>query len=387
MEFKMPFILSVNFLDKFKAFRRDYEKRTGHNLSSASSSSSFLCFFGASDTGTRKNQLDFLATVYDELQHVMPSQKEDEMDDKQRQIYIISLRILLVTCLHVKSQITQSYTVKSTNSVLVTLIDEALGVTSANPIDVKTKKLCLQSTEQWLKSGDPSTHDPLFSISFNFLKDKELGLFKDFLEKELVALSAIEAPSNFPIAKILLSAFGTTFALAGTQIGYVLAPTMAGKHNGVATSFIIASISNNSHLFTTGSYVGAVILAKTVTERVLGSLYSISLSSLLAGGFGQAGRVIGLSVGMSLDLGLIIVKNTCNTIGAILDHQQKTDSKLSGLRLTDGHEILAGVDMDDMESITFRVVSSAMTPQADKPSTVKIELIEDDNDAWLEASL
>ncbi len=377
----MPYILPSAFLDKFSAFPNEYQRITGSNLSSQSSS--YLpCFFGGKDTTTRKNQLDFLAKIYSELKTFIPDKNDNDTRDNQWQTYVISLRIMLAACLHVKSQISKQYAVKNINSVLITLIDEALELTSSNPVDNSTKKLCLQSAEKWLNLGDKSSNDPLFSHSFQYLEDKEITGFKVFVKEELQTLKNTETQADYPIANAMQPVFGAILAFAGSQAGYLLGGALVGERGTTAASFVITAISSNSYLSTIpGAHVGAIVLIPPMIARILSSFYGVSFSCAVGKGLGLVGEGLGFSLGMSLDLSKKLIENTYYTFGSILYQQEKT-SLPSGLQLIDGRKIQSGVDIKAIESITFETENTTPAPRLEE-NNVKIEVIEDGEEPWL----
>lgn len=386
MEYKMPFVMSNMFLEKFKTLKTDYELKRGSSLTTHSSPSYMSRFFGATDVTARAKQFDFLLSIFNELKpHMFKENKSDTLE-QHVQRHVLSLRILLVACLHVKTQIIQTYAVKHPNSLMIILIDNALGITPNNPIDDYTKKLCLNSTEKWLKCGDPSELDPLFSKPFTFLEKTQLATFEAFVKYEIKRLTDAEPATAYPIARTLQPLLAAPFVLAGSQLGSMLGASLAEK-NTFAASLILSSLSKNGLLLSAmpATYIGAVILVPTITARLLNTFYGVSFSWALGNGLGLVGEGIGFGVGMSLDLSVIAIKNICRSINLLGDEYKNTSERPSGLRLTDGQIIVCGIDLSALNSITFAAENSDLNVNRLIQSSLTIEEAVkdgDDKECW-----
>jgi hypothetical protein len=229
----------------------------------------------------------------------------------------------------------------------------------------------------------------LFKKAFKYLSQKDIDAFRLFLEAESSVLEAKKIKSNFPIAKAMQPIIGAPCAFAGSQIGYIVGAALSEK-NTFAASMIISSMTKRGYIISAmpGTYVSAVILVPAITSRILSTFSGISLSWAAGSGLGLIGEGLGFSVGMSLDLSLLAIKGTCKTLLAITRLQEKNDLP-SGLRLTDGHNIQHGIDLHNLESITFKQVSLDVNnlPQIKMDYGIKIEEVgQQDEQSWLLAS-
>lgn len=327
METRMPFVLSPHFLDKLKSLKYDYECKTGFNLSKAQSSSPIYCFFGARDTSTRKKQIDFLTVLYNELIPYINDINDNGMLPQQKQTSFDSLHILVVACLYIQSQVIKSYRFKKPSSVLNTLIDVALGVTSTNPLSDRIKKTYIASSLDRIKYFEQIL---LKFKPFNHMEPKAWDEFKRYLKSVSQSPQANTLPSTFPIANTIKPLVGIPCSIAGRQAGYMLGAFMAEK-NMIATGLLVRGLTQYSAVISSlpVTYVAGAVFVPAITLNILNRFYDISLPFILGGVFGLIGEGIGFGVGLSFDLSLLILKQALVTLKTTINHDStKPISKL-----------------------------------------------------------
>ncbi|KTC84053.1 hypothetical protein [Legionella brunensis] len=382
----MLFVLSDGFIINLSNLRLDYQKRTGVTLDESQQPYAISLFFGAKDIKARNKQISFiekwLAAFQKDLhienpltpeevqklfQKMLSAEKTTTEDTQAIVKYesssspitaeaienqITALRVLITTCLYVKSQIDSTYTVRSGSSaILEQLMNEAMGATSTNYIDEETKACCLLATKRFL--SEKGRFEAINASLKSRFTEKQWADFSNFVTHECDALKG-KYKTNYPVTSVMMPLMGKPLEFAGYTTGFILGEMVGKSTKLLRTRHALTAAIGSGLMLIMGpsASVGVMLLAPTYAGRILDTFCGVTLAWILGAAGNIAGQGLGLGVGLSVDLSWKIMYNSFTLLSRLYSGRNHLE-KLNGISLISGHRIVDGAELKivDMENL------------------------------------
>ncbi|CDZ78712.1 hypothetical protein BN59_03024 [Legionella massiliensis] len=360
----MDFVLSDEFIIKLKKIRASYEALAKINLSEASQPYAISIFFGAKDIKMRNRQISFIESMLAYLEKDLPQTPDDSFDSQR---YLAALQILVCVSFYVKSQIDKTYTLplrSSASATLGQLLDDAMGLTYTNPLDLETQTYCLLAAKRLIQT--PGCYETINSCLKDSIPPKLWNDFTEFVYHESKPLNQ-NLLANFPATSIMIPIFAKPLELAGYATGFVLGDIVSKSTKLMPAQYALTTVVGSGLVLFVGSggSLAAVFIAPTLASRLLDAYCGITLAWVMGNSMKLVGKGLGFGVGMTLDLSWKMLYSICSQI-ASLNNQKSL--KLTGVSLHDGQRIIDGVP--------FKFIKLEECPPDHSLATVNINLAE-----------
>ncbi|KTD11217.1 hypothetical protein [Legionella jamestowniensis] len=383
----MLFVLSDDFITKLNTIRIDYQNRANITLDETKQPYRISRFFGAKDIKARNKQinliekwLDALATdlavdkiTESDIQRLIKEElSENEPGDEIKQNltdlqslkeriekYHTALCVLVTVCLSIKSQIDETYPVRSgENAVLEQLMHEAMGITSTNYLDEETKACCLLATKRYLlERGRFEVVNAQLSQKFT---EKQWDDFLHFVTKSCDALHGKDK-TNFPITKVMMPLMGKPLELTGYTMGFLLGEMLGKSSKLLPVHYKLTAVLGSGLVMCMGpsAGLGASLLVPTYAGRILNTYCGVNLALVLGTAGNIAGQGLGLVAGFSADMGWKLIYKTGMLLAQLYSGHSNPEN-LNGILLVNGHRVINGVELKfvDMNTLSSQLPSN-----------------------------
>lgn len=327
----MYFILSDRFIQKLGMVREDYSNISKVNLDKKKNPHAVRCFFGVKDSKTRKQQILFIEKWMKALDPCLLSESTPEVSVEN---YFTALALLVAVCLYIKSQIKETYTLRSEKSAILTqLINSALGISSENRLDKETQQLTWLTARRYL--GERGCLE-----SLNQLLDKEIFSeqewhdFTNFLDKKLWHTRAKGGLlKNYPCTKVIQPLIAKSLGIVGGTAGQFLGDGVGQSIKTLEKNYALTAVVGSAVLMltkVTPTKIALMVFSPVYSDYIIKALCGLSVSWMLQKVGNVIGEGVGFGVGMSLDLSWKLLVEISNLLKAQLPNvSPKTDKKLS----------------------------------------------------------
>lgn len=338
----MRYVLPEDGINRLKSLRNDYEKKTGVNLAQSPSFFKLPTVVGGKDIEKRKAQIAFI----EKFLCLLDSKFVDKNDIETVEQYISKLtasRVMLAVCLYIRQQISATYTIGSEdNSVLYSLIDQALAMYGLNTMDDDDKMSCYMAAANLLNISEAFAYanQVLVKNQMDPFGEKEWEAFKEYLTQNTNKDANDYDFINWPITSLTKPFFGYVGSSLGATAGYLsghilstsslLTPTSNSVTNGVANGILI---------FGLGSTLGASFVAPLVATKALGAFLEIFFAQSLHFVMRKVGEAAGVSIGLPIDL---VYQHLSHTLQNIWEQYRYEPITFSGIRIADGKMFTQG---------------------------------------------
>ena len=334
----MKFILAPGAVEKFSSLRMIYESENKIDLKYKPSMFAFPAMFGGDIAfPVISDQISFLEKINAILEHFLL--KDEEIKTSQQlQAKLIGVRILIAACLYVQERIGSN----KEKSPLYRLINQFLGVTTDNFLDIEDKDICYCTAFKLFSQADILIY---INIQLRTLGKKEfsrdeweqfsLFIFKGGDKKDI-------NPPFFPVTRLIQPIFESVFTHTGTNLGGVAAGFFSGSSIAIATRMQLSAWITGT-LLTMGptGAAGAGLMAPAIATGLVSAFCIYSLSALSGRAMGLVGKGAGAVVGLPLDL----IYNFIRVSGSILVKYSQAPTSfapIDGVRLFDGMLMASG---------------------------------------------
>lgn len=325
-------ILPDFFLEKIKKMDENYAQRAKQNLIQ-----SFLpCFLGGKDTQKRNEQIYFIQQCKKALKiHLNPDNVFT---------YLASLKILVSVMLSIKAEITkQCHVLSGENSILVQLINEALGLDiEDNQLDDITKDHCILETQRLLNS------ELYFQAMCRIQERVSIAAWHElnhYIKTECDLINQ-KYSNPYPFASMMRPIFATPFEVIGSTTGFMIGNTLSNTLTIVPNQYSLpAAIGGGVCVMMGSNALGLVLLAPLITRQLLETFCSVSMAYILGAIMRILGDSVGWGVGFSLDMTRQLLQITYTQITQTFRETPKFPV-INGYALVSGHRIQEGIKVD-----------------------------------------
>lgn len=329
----MHYILPVNALNKLNSLREEYQIQKKINLTEKPSLFGLPKFFGGVDVESRNKQTLFLKQIHTLLGlHLL--KEADIKTIGQHEGYVTAARFYIAACLYIMPQLTS-------NSVLLKIINEDLGITATNYLDQEDKEICILAATR-LTSASATLRDANITLKKTNLppiSEKEWADFTDFLKNFTINKETKNPYSNYPITSITQPLCKAGFMYVGGAIGLLVGNTVS--RSMAPREKLTAMIGTVCLVLGTAGTTGIAIIGPVIAENLMTSFCSISLAHIIGKSMGILGQGVGYGIGMPLDISYRLLWQACSTIGEYYNSKNENQF-LSGTRISDGSYLLKG---------------------------------------------
>lgn len=342
----MRYVLPEDGIENIKSLRSRYEKKAGVDLSKAPNFFRLPTAVGGKDIQNREAQISFIEKILCLLDSKFLKDKEIETVE-QYMANLTASRVTLAACLYVRDQISPTYTIRSEqNSVLYSLIDQALSMHSINTMDDDDKMSCYAAAESLLALSEAFDYanQCLSKANHEPFTTEEWDRFKKYISQQTSKRQADSAYVHYPVTSLTKPLFGYVGSSIGATAGFLSGHILSTSSLMTPTNHnITASIANGILLCGLGSTLGASFVAPLVATKALGAFLEIFLAQSLHYVMQKAGESAGTAIGMPLDLAYQYLYYAIKTIW---ESYRYDPINFSGIRIADGKIIQNGMVID-----------------------------------------
>ena len=345
----MRFILAPNTMHNLNFLREKYQQIKDIDLAAPPSLFSKPTYFGGTDIIARKAQIEFLEKIRIFLKiNTFKAEEITSLDELQANL--TASRVMLAAILYVKSQISQTYKLRSPKgkSVLYSLLEDDLGISAQNFLDEEDEEICILAAKRIVMnsiSDLDNVNQVLKEAGLKYLSEKDWSDFQAFLTSKTICKTQKNPYADYPVTNITQKLFGAAGAYTGATIGYISGDVFSHSTSALSAKTKFTALVGGSLLvFSSAGPAGVALFAPAIAERLISAFCSISLAHILGIGMGILGQGVGIIVGIPIDLAYRLIWTTCNTIGAYSFSAKKPP--LTGIRLYDGMTVFCGVPLE-----------------------------------------
>lgn len=347
----MRYILPHNILLNIDFLKENYQKNKPVDLNNKPGFFSWPIILGGVDVQTRKKQIEFLEKIYFILKPNI-LKEEDIQTSEQLFASITAARILIAATLFVKHRIAeQCYISSESKSVLYQLLDQNLAITATNYLDEEDKEVCILAAKRYVTSSISAldqANSALHQAQKKIFKETEWNEFLEFVCQQPIRKVSPDLYVNYPITNITQKLFGAAGAYTGASIGLLMGDMISQSNAALSGKTRLTLLIGGTLLvFNSAGPAGIALLAPAIAERLLNAFLKISLAQILGMSMGVVGQGVGIAVGMPLDLSYQMLIQTCKMV---INHAfTQQNLPLSGIRISDGASILAGMSLEEIQ--------------------------------------
>jgi hypothetical protein len=345
----MPLVLPTNALINFDLrteYETQYKKKfeAAINLNAKPSIIGLPTWLGGTDVANRNKLIRFSEIIYITLSPKLLS-SEKITTDEQWYDHLRASRAMIAACLYIQSQIPHPK-----NSILNSIINNKLGITSTNSLDEADKETCCLAAHDLITyeqvnaairkaNRENSKPEQLEKLNLAPLSEKEWADFKNFLR---IGSQKAATSSNYPITSVTQYVGGATFAYAGATLGIIAGSAASQSTKALATKYqLTAFLGGTLVVLGSAGPAGIALLTPIIAERLIGAFCSISLGHIMATAGAIIGQGVGIGVGIPLDLAYKLIWNACALIHS--HHTHPMGGPVTGIQISDGATVILGI--------------------------------------------